>query len=395
MAAAILAAAPAPAAAFDDTGIDQAKSSHGYLRKFFTKAADIGSRAAVTNVFKIATVSVLAGAGLSSFVTIGAAAVAAGAGSALYSFSKDVFVDWRKARADGGKIDWRDPARLKRAKIALLTGTAGGAFGAWLAGTDFFKAGLEAAQEFGGRALSMIFSSAQAAELPAAAAQLAHALPATPQEPTVLGRLWQTAMKSDQAQGKFMAQLLKADPDNLNSVTPQFLKDRANEVLRLKDIPWQERLTLAHDLAETAKERGNKQAVQFLKDLAKLGYTAPVAPVAQAVAPVLEAVAPVLETVAPVPAAQVFNEAATCLVTAPDAAGDYGIDCVTNTPVMKPGDYVGFADKLQPELKVVTSLLPGSTDVPTESFLHEMVVSDGIARLDVLRAAKPKALLGL
>lgn len=393
------ATAPTQAAEFETGLPSNAASKKGFLTRFFNKAVDIGTRAAVTNVIKIAAVSAVAGAGLSSFATIGVAAVASGAGAALYSYGKDTFTEWRAARATGKKIDWRDPAKLKRAKIALLTGVAGGAFGAWLAGTEFFHTGIEYAKEFGGKVFDVVIPSAAAAELPLVDAKdILPVMDAAPaQQPNVLARLWQTAMKSDQAQGKFAAYLLKADPDNLNSVSPQFLKDRAHDVLRLKDIPWQERLTLAHDLAETAKERGNKQAVQFLKDLVKLGYKPPVEQVVAHIA----APAPVVADILPLPVepvtaapAQVFNEAATCVVTNA-AAGDYGIDCVTNTPVMKAGDYVSFVDKLQPELKVSTPLLPGSEEVPTQSFLHEAVMSDGVARLNTLRVTAPKPALAI
>ena len=397
-----IATAPTQAAEFETGLPHDSASKKGFLTRFFNKAVDIGTRAAVTNVIKIAAVSAVAGAGLSSFATIGVAAVASGAGAALYSYGKDTFIDWRQARATGGKIDWRDPAKLKRAKIALLTGVAGGAFGAWLAGTEFFHTGIEYAKEFGGKVFDVVIPSAAAAELPLVAAK--DILPvvdvAPAQQPNVLARLWQTAMKSDQAQGKFAAYMLKADPDNINSVSPQFLKDRAHDVLRLKDIPLQERLTLAHDLAETAKERGNKQAVQFLKDLVKLGYKPPVEQVVAHIAAPAVPVATVVDilplpvepvTVAP---AQVFNEAATCVVTNA-TEGDYGIDCVTNTPVMKAGDYVSFVDKLQPELKISTPLLPGSEDVPTQSFLHDAVMSDGVARLNTLRVAIPKPALAI
>ncbi len=393
------ATAPTQAAEFETGLPSDTASKKRFLSRFFNKAVDIGTRAAVTNVIKIAAVSAVAGAGLSSFATIGVAAVASGAGAALYSYGKDTFIDWRQARATGGKIDWRDPAKLKRAKIALLTGVAGGAFGAWLGGTEFFHTGIEYAKEFGGKVFDVVIPGAAAAELPLVAAK--DILPiidtAPAQQPNVLARLWQTAMKSDQAQGKFAAYLLKADPDNLNSVSPQFLKDRAHDVLRLKDIPLQERLKLAHDLAETAKERGNKQAVQFLKDLVKLGYKPQLE---QAVAHIAAPVATVAD-ILPLPAepvviapAQVFNEAATCVVTNA-AEGDYGIDCVTNTPVMKAGDYVSFVDKVQPELKVSTPLLPGSEDVPTQSFLHDTVMSDGVARLNTLRVAVPKPALAI
>lgn len=428
------------------------------LSSVFNKLADMGARAAVTNTLKIAAVTFAAGLGASSIVSIGVASVAAGLGSALYVYGKEAVKDMRA----GSPVNWSDKDRLKKARNALLIGVAGGAFGAWLGQTEFFKAGVEFVKDHGIRAFSALIPAAHAAqegpvaagesmmapevlnaprppaEIPAVKAPAAvkapvlkapAELPKVQAEPlpkahvthnpvkhvakvpaklpvtlptadqvaagaadakdanNVLGRVWEAAMQSDQAKGKFMAELLRADPDNLNSVSPQFLKDRAHDVLRLKDIPMQQRLQLAHDLAAEAKARGNKQAVKFLKDLVKLGYVetpAPVASVPAATVPV--AIAPVVEpapAVATLPEVKTFfTEAASCAVDA-----DTTVNCTVNAETMKPGDYVGFTDAANPAVKVFTPLAEGSTEVPTKAFLHEKLVADGVARITAFRTA--------
>lgn len=513
------------------------KRKKKWLSGVFAKAADIAGRAAVTQAIKITAVTALAGAGASAFVSIGVAAVASGAGAALYSYGKDTYSAWRDAKRDGDdSFRWVDTERLKKARNALLFGVAGGAFGAWLAGTETFQAGLDMAKHWGGKMIesALGFFSTPALAQVAPEVSLAQAAPevslaqvapdvttltpeqitarindaheaahaaaaasavseddiiaridsahglldaerrgleviAVPEAPkTVLGKLWDAAMTSDQAKGVFMAQMLKADPDNLASVTPQFLKDRAHDVLRLTDLPWQERLSLARELAEEAQARGNRQAAGFLRDLAKLedgtwkprglnidGAAAPKAvpdvsapevkavpeaapqpeakPLTQITLPeeqpiktvILEAdpvtgevqervvdairgeglrIEPVTEgaalpdaapdtsieqpaveprtekTMLEKPAAA-FERAAVCTVT---MAGDLSAAetfCEVSKPSMKPGDYISFVAAGNVHINVATSLVEGSVDVPTQSFLHEKVIGDGVARL--------------
>ena len=522
------------------------KRKKKWLSGVFAKAADIAGRAAVTQAIKITAVTALAGAGASAFVSIGVAAVASGAGAAVYSYGKDTYSAWRDAKRDGDdSFRWVDTERLKKARNALLFGVAGGAFGAWLAGTETFQAGLDMAKHWGGKmiesalgffstpALAQVapeVSLAQAApELPLAQAapdvatltpeqitarindahEAAHAAAAAsavseddiiaridaahglldaerrgleviavPEAPkTVLGKLWDAAMTSEQAKGVFMAQMLKADPDNLASVTPQFLKDRAHDVLRLTDLPWQERLSLARELAEEAQARGNRQAAGFLRDLAKLedgtwkprglnidGTAAPKV-VPEAPVPEVKAVpeaAPqpeakplthitlpeeqpiktvILETdpatgevqervvdairgeglrIEPMtegaavpdaapetaieqPAAEpqaekqmaekpaaAFERAAVCTVT---MAGDLSAAetfCEVSKPSMQPGDYISFVAAGNVHINVATSLVEGSVEVPTQSFLHEKVIGDGVARLSSAAKMAPR-----
>lgn len=522
------------------------KRKKKWLSGVFAKAADIAGRAAVTQAIKITAVTALAGAGASAFVSIGVAAVASGAGAAVYSYGKDTYSAWRDAKRDGDdSFRWVDTERLKKARNALLFGVAGGAFGAWLAGTETFQAGLDMAKHWGGKMIESalgFFSSpalaqvapevslAQVApEIPLAQAapdvttltpeqitarindahEAAHAAAAAsavsegdiiaridaahglldaerrgleviavPEAPkTVLGKLWDAAMTSEQAKGVFMAQMLKADPDNLASVTPQFLKDRAHDVLRLTDLPWQDRLSLARELAEEAQARGNRQAAGFLRDLAKLedgtwkprglnidGTAAPKV-VPEAPVPEVKAVpeaAPqpeakplthitlpeeqpiktvILETdpatgevqervvdairgeglrIEPMtegaalpdaapetaieqPAAEpqaekqmaekpaaAFERAAVCTVT---MAGDLSAAetfCEVSKPSMKPGDYISFVAAGNVHINVATSLVEGSVEVPTQSFLHEKVIGDGVARLSSAAKMAPR-----
>jgi len=455
------------------------KNKKGWLSGLFNKAVDAAGRAAITNTLKIAAVTALAGAGASSFVTIGTAAAASAVGSALYAYGKETFLEWRRAREEQRDMQWWDAARSRKVKIAFLTGAAGGAFGAWFAGTETFKTGMEVAREYGGKVLDFFVSSAHAAEPVAAVAavaapvvnglDVAHAvaplqaaLPAVtvpdaaPLNP--LGRLWHMAMTSNEAHGKLMAKLLPSNPEDMKSVSPQFLKDRAHEVLRLKDVPWQERLSLAHDLAEEAKARGNHQAVQFLKDLARLEhmksqfnteggtkhvhaavkhiakqvaapkpeialetvqpepltipkiempkldlpqvnvdaapaatfderFVFPVSPAASAAPTITVTDLPPVTAVNPAPVAKVFSEAATCTLAVDPTAGGNGVECVINKATMQPGDYIGFVAAENPGLKAVTPLLEGSTDVPTDAFLHERIVADGVSKVNALRTS--------
>lgn len=430
----------------------------------FNKLADVGARGAVTSAIKFAAVSTLVGAGASSFVTIGVAAAAAGAGSALYAYSKDLIQDVMLARKDGHKVSLWNAERSKKVKIALLSGVAGGAFGAWFAGTDTFKAGLDLFKDYGLKAVSGIFNaiipSAEAAEpilstvAPIAAAVAPVAVAMSPiadvaaplavvapvsvpvadaPKPNVVGKLWGMMMSSDQAQGKMMAEMLNADPTNAKSVSAQFLKDRAHDILRVKDIPAPERFAMAKELAEEAQARGNKQAGQFLKDLAKMAriqgisldtvIATPAAPVAAVVAPVAEiaapvAAAPVSEVVAPIVAAspavvadvvpaaapvvaapvavappaaadiaaivtpvapvaatttaslEAFREAGRCIVAGPDIEGAYDVTCDKLKAFIQPGDHLSFVSASNPLAKgIVPYTIDSSFAIETEKLM--------------------------
>ncbi len=508
----------------DVNGIARGRKS--WLSGMFNKAADIAGRAAVTNAIKITAVSALAGAGASAITTLAVAAAATGLGAALYSYGKDTFSAWRAARAAADdSFKFIDTDRLKKARTALLFGVAGGAFGAWLAGTETFQHGLELAKTYGGKMIESaigLFGAGVPAEVTPAAipvavpalptlgadeitaridaahaaiadANVSKVLPGVvnveaapagmptaeddiiaridqahglldaerqgmevilPEQPkNALGKLWDAAMQSEQAKGVFMAQMLKADPDNLNSVTPQFLKDRAHDVLRLTDLPWQERLSLARELAEEAQARGNRQAAGFLRDLAKLedgswkprglnidgsGVDAKTAPIAKPAlqTPVVEKLpqeiiperppvktvivdtdpatgdlreqivdgvkgeglkietltdAPAADPVASKPAAQ-FERAAICTVKSASDLSAAETFCEVSKPTMQPGDYISFVAADNVRINVSTTLMGGSVDVPTQDFLHEKVIGDGVARLNQTVQGKAPAM---
>lgn len=389
----------------DDGGLK--KNQAGWFRKVFNKVADSAGRSAVTNTLKIAVVSTLAGAGASSVLTVGAAAVAAGMGAALYSYGKDLTIDLLHARKTGAAVALWDRERAKRARLALLVGTAGGAFGAWLAGTDTFKFGIGMLKETGAKAagwLSGIFiQSASAAELP-------QGLVASPKNP--LEKLWVAAMKSDRASGKFIGELFKSDPSDMKSVAPQYLKDRAHDILRIKDLPWADRLETARALAEEAKARGNRQAVQFLKDLVKLeklhGGVMPHAAMTDTlqqvempeIAPIktvildtdaaghvterivdAESAAPLVIVDASEPLQRRFEEAALCSVSPAAAADELDASCVIHKSVMEPGDYISFVRETSAGFRPVVPLAPDSIAVETENFLNEKTIAEGIAKL--------------
>lgn len=379
------------------------KNQKGWFKKIFNKVADSAGRATVTGAMKIAVVTTLAGAGASTVLTLGAAAVAAGTGAALYSYGKDLTFDWLRARKTGETIALWDCERAKRARLALLVGTAGGAFGAWLAGTDVLKEGLALLKETGMKTAGLLsgafIQSASAAELP-------QDLMGARKNP--LEKLWFSVMKSDQVNGKFMGELFKADPDNMKSVSPQYLKDRAHDILRINDIPWAERLDVARSLAEEARSRGNRQAVQFLKDLARLEALHGV-PEVPDVLPQAEIAEPlpvktviietndagqvteriveaetgaslVIENMSS-PLSPQFDEAASCVIASSPVADEMDADCVIHKQHMAPGDYISFVANDETGYRPVVPLSIDSVSVETESFLNEKTVAEGIRKL--------------
>jgi hypothetical protein len=483
------------------------------LRWVFNKAADSAGRAAVTGAMKIAVLSALAGIGASSYLAIGSTALAAGVGSAAYVYSKDLFFDWRAAKREGRAVQWWSKERSRKVKIALLTGAAGGAFGAWLAGTDTFQEALGFVKHMGGKALSAVFNHFSAPSLPAVVPAIAppiasaadvhvhvaemlkpavapkietivpypvagaplpmpaahdvlpvvDAAPALKPE-TALQKMMDAMSHSREAHGTIMNKLLHVNAADTHSVSPQFLKDRAHEILRMKDIPWAQRLEIAHQLGAEAQARGNHQAVAFMKDLAKLesgtwkpkGLGIPgvkpalhhvAAPAAHtsavehvvpkahevvlpkpmprpehlAVSTAPDTVTPALATPAPdanaftamaapkidVPKEPLrtlvlgaddltpkitpdFHEAATCTISRPDPTGGFDAPCVVHAETMRAGDYVAFVARENPALRVVTPLVEGSSDVPTEGFLNAHMVADGVQKITLARAAAMK-----
>lgn len=412
----------------------------GFAKWAFNKAVDMGCRAAVTNTIKIFAATTLIGAGASSALTIGVTAAATGVGAGLYAYLKDYAVAKRRYALEGGdEVRFLDKARLKKVKWALLAGVAGGAFGSWLAGTEAFQSGLAFVKDMGLKGLSSLadafsgvaHAAPRVGAIAPAGTMLAAAPAAAPAEifdveranPTALDRLWKAVMASEQAKGKMMADMLKANGGDMNSVSPQFLKDRAHDILRMKDIAVDERISIARELATAAEARGNKQAVQFLRDLAKfqadntvlekVTVTAPKLPdVPVAALPVeelpivhipedmpvktvlldtdpvtgevteriVDALTAERLTVESVPVRD-FREAALCRVSAPDANGVYDAECDTFKEDMEPGDYVTFVAQDNPLSHDITPLTEDSVALKTSDFLHETVIADGVRKV--------------
>lgn len=434
----------APVAANDSDRTAKKRS----LRWVFNKAAEMAGRAALTGAFKIAAVSVVTGIGASSFLTFGAAVAASGAGAALFAYGKATWLDYRASKTTGSQFSWWNADRAKKTRTALLCGVAGGAFGAWLAGTDTFQTAVHFAAEHAGRALSWlggaIVGTAHAATLPAggtvlaAAGTLAHesthaAVAHGATQTGALSHLAATLDKYNIAHGTFT--------QNDARVSGQFLKDRAHEVLRMKSVPQVERFALARELATAAKERGNRQAVTFLRDLARLEriaglakHAVPHAPVDHAAsvaaadsdlplthikpAPAIRAddiaaPAPSVQDAAPVTAtveapsttvradaigadgdivvtgtrpAPTFAEAARCNIVFNANAGQPAqATCTVLKQTMDAGDFVSFVDSAAVTSAVTTKLGEGSVSVPTSGFLNEKVVGEAVDRLTRLR----------
>ncbi len=420
---------------------NEEKNKKGWLKRAFAKAGDIAGRAAVTNLVKIGAVSVMAGAGASAVLTVAGAAVATGVGAALYTYGRDSWKARREAATNGTEFKWLDYNRLKAARLSLLCGVAGGALGAWLASSDtvqwVVKWGIEKVGD-GFESLSGVFSGASAPETVAAAAGAAVEAKAT-----VLSRLSQAVAEYGGADSRLSAWLSKIDLGNLDSVSPQALKDAAHDVLRIEEIPQDERFALARELATEAQARGNAQAEGFLRDLASLeaGETPASAP-AVAATPVADAsgavtmkdsgmspefiaemekmlaeldgetetpatttteAAPAETTSSPIieidpsvfegddtvtapvasiaPIAPVFaQEAAVCNVTVNAPAGvAVDVSCTVSKPEMAAGDFIRFTDGAGQS--VTTDLLAGSERVETRGFLQGPVVADGVDRL--------------
>jgi len=401
----------------DQASVESNEKKKKRLSGLFNKFADIAGRASVSTAIRVAAVTTLVGAGASAYVSIGVAALASGTGAALYTYAKDTAQDFIAARRENRSATWWNKERAKKVRNALLCGVAGGAFGAWLAGTDLFKAGIEMAKESLVKVASVVadtvIPSAHAAAAPLATAVVDHAVDSKSRN--ALEKLWDMSMSSSQGHGKLMAEMLKTNPADMDSVSPQFLKDRAHDVLRLKDVPMPERVALAKELATEAKVRGNRQAVTFLKEIAKLEKLHPLvsAPSAPAVAAVVTeaAPAPVVPSVADVPApveapapvetpaqppaavARDFHEAAECLVPQADAEGAYDVVCDKFKEVMQPGDHIAFAASDNPSLRVWVPLAEDSAPVSTQNLVQAPpVVNQGVKQVVELRAMAAEAL---
>jgi hypothetical protein len=354
------------------------------LKGIFNKSADILARAAVTNAVKITAVSTLAGIGASAFLTTGATVLAAGIGAGLYSFGKDSLTAYRESRAAKTDFHLLDTARLNRARNALLCGVAGGAFGSWLAGTDTFQEGVSLFKEYGMKAAGWLGDFI----LPVAAASAA--LPLLPMEAPKLNlmqRLQDIVHHAKPSHSRLFNEVAKIDTAHPKKFSAQFLKDRANEVLRLKGVSWEERATLARDLAVEAKAHGNRQAEKFLSDLEKLNkwHAKPSLVSASAPAAITAETSPSTGTPER-PLLVRFREAATCILGDRNAEGVFAVQCTPHLDTMQGGDTIVFQ---QGEYKTSVMLAPGSDAVATKDFMHRNAITRGVRDLLKLKITNP------
>ena len=124
------------------------------LSKLFAIAAESASRGALTTAVKTGAVAFATGMGVTAVSSASIAIAAAGVTSFTYSYLRDTLKAHKQAKQEGtGPINFLDRGRAKKATFALLAGVAGGALGAWVADTDWFKDGCNIAKEYGGHAL--------------------------------------------------------------------------------------------------------------------------------------------------------------------------------------------------------------------------------------------------
>lgn len=370
----------------------------GQLRRVFNFLADASARAAIVGVVRVAAVSTLVGVGASAALTIGVTAIATGVGAGLYAYLKEYAQERKAARTQGLKVDFLSAQRVKKVKWALLAGVAGGAFGAWLAGTETFqsvlgtlKSGLMKAADFVTDGMS------------------AHAATVAPVATAAVGvdQVWQTAMTNNTPQGnKVLTALFQANGMNPSG---QALKDEAHRILRDKSLSMAERFSTARVLAEEAKKLGNHQAVAFLKDLARLEdkfadtaaktlslKTLSLPPVATVISAPLEHVATV-DMVQPELAAIEMpklvdipppaEQAAECQVWVQgDNAFTYA--CTKTAETMQPGrHFVSFVDAEKADIRADMTLMEVSDTVPTDAALSKSVILAGVDEIRALRDA--------
>jgi hypothetical protein len=349
------------------------------LKGIFNKSADVLARAAVTNAVKITAVSALAGIGASALLTTGSTIVAAGIGAGLYSYGKDSIQAYRESRTKKTGFHLLDAARMKRARNALLCGVAGGAFGSWLAGTDTFQEGLSLIKEYGMKTAGWLGDFI----LPVAAASAALPIIEAPKL-DLMQRLQEIVHHAKPSNSRLFNEVAKIDTAHPKKFSAQFLKDRANEVLRLKGVSWEERVSLARDLATEAKAHGNRQAEKFLSDLEKLNkwHAKPTL----AAAPIAATNTTIATGTTDHPLLVRFREAATCILGERNTEGAFAVHCTPHLDTMQGGDTIVFQ---QGDYKTSVMLAPGSDTVATKDFMHRNAITKGVRDLLKMKILNP------
>lgn len=115
----------------------------GTLKALGSKIADMLAGRVVSGSFKLIAITFVAGmiGGVSGWGSICLLALATGASSGIYNYGKNYVTDKLAApKSQRGKVKLFDLNRAKDAGKAFLSGTANGAFGAWLAKLPIFQA---------------------------------------------------------------------------------------------------------------------------------------------------------------------------------------------------------------------------------------------------------------
>lgn len=133
------------------------KRTRKVLSSVFNKAADMAAGSAVNKSIRLIAITMLTGfMGGSVLLTMGLTALAAGAGSALYTYHRNYLKErFGKSEELRKTAKYFCRARLKQAGFAFLGSAVGGAFGAWLGKTEFVQSIIKSIKH----AAHMVFES--------------------------------------------------------------------------------------------------------------------------------------------------------------------------------------------------------------------------------------------
>lgn len=384
-------------------------------------------RSGLTFVFKAAAVTTAGYLGASALTTVALTAAAVGVGAFVFSYGLDTGkAVWQSAKT-GVRADMFDKARAKKAAKALAFGVAGGAFGAWLhdyhvlkpvigfvrdhaghgvggwfhsAMDHFHKAappvevssvggrGRGLAGLFRARSLTHLFHhhaaphvatatppvetpvddlSCKMPQNPVAAPAPVDLTPPLP-APNALQEL-ASALKGMSHPSAAMEKAMQGlNLDDPSSIPAQKLKDLAHNALRIRGMDYEDRLKLARNLAQNAADRGNAQAVRFLKDIGAPSMRdpllAPPAPVRDSGDAVIAAVR---ASLAQHPsAAPAFNPPAAVLTVTASADGvHYSAAAAIRKEIIGTGDYVVCHDTR--DISAVSGVVHLRTNAPVST----------------------------
>lgn len=116
--------------------------TRGVLKAVFNKAADMAAGRMMSMSFRLIAITFVAGmiGGVSTWGTMALLALATGASSAVYTYTKEYLgAKLRGPKEQRALAKFIDGDRARTAGVAFLTGTLSGAFGAWLAKLPVFQ----------------------------------------------------------------------------------------------------------------------------------------------------------------------------------------------------------------------------------------------------------------